>query len=130
MRRRLTLGLAVVAFLLSTSSARAGVLDASWTLPTVNVDGSTLTDLGSFRIYYSSAGAPCPGPFVFQMSSATSTPQANQSATFRLTGLKGGTTYSVAITAVDFSGNESACSTTASAAARSSVVVSPAGAMN
>src|SRR5262245_53709021 len=72
MRWRLTLGLAVVAFLLSTSSARAGVLDASWTVPTVNVDGTPLTDLGSFRIYYSNGSTPCPGPSVFQMSSSTS----------------------------------------------------------
>ncbi len=130
MRRRLTLGLAVVALLLSTSSARAGVLDASWTLPTTNSDGTPLTDLALFRIYYASGSTPCPGPFVLQMSSPTSTPQANQSATFRLTGLQGGTTYFVAVTAVDFSGSESACSTEASAAARSSVSVSPAGPMN
>jgi len=130
MRRRLTLGLAVVALLLSTSSARAGVLDASWTLPTTNSDGTPLTDLALFRIYYSNSGTPCPGPFVFQMASPTATPQANQSATFKLTGLKNGTTYFVAVTAVDFGGNESACSTAVAAAARSSFVVSPGGPMN
>src|SRR5258705_5912861 len=110
MRRRLTLGLAIVAFLLSTSSARAGVLDASWTLPTQNSDGSPLTDLASFRIYYGSSSTPCPGPFVFQMSSPTSTPQANQTATFKLTGLHGKTHYFVAVTAVDFKRNRDACS--------------------
>ena len=130
MRRRLTLGLAVVALLLSTSPARAGVLDASWTLPTTNSDGTPLTDLGSFRIYYSNSGTPCPGPFVFQVSSPTPTPQPNQSATFKLTGLKNGTTYFVAVTAVDLSGNESSCSTAAAAAARGSFLVSPGGAMN
>ena len=130
MRRRLTFGLVVVALLLSTSSVRAGVLDASWTLPTTNSDGTPLTDLASFRIYYSSSGTPCPGPFVFQMPSPTPAPQANQSTTFKLTGLKNGTTYFVAVTAVDLSGNESACSTAAAAAARSSFVVSPGGLMN
>jgi hypothetical protein len=99
-------------------------------LPTTNSDGTPLTDLASFRIYYSNSGTPCPGPFVFQMASPTATPQANQSATFKLTGLKNGTTYFVAVTAVDFGGNESACSTAVAAAARSSFVVSPGGPMN
>ena len=130
MRRRLTLGLAVVAFLLSTNSARAGVLDASWFLPTQNVDGTPLNDLASFRIYYGTSGAPCPGPNFFQMASPTSAPQPNQTASFRLNGLHGNTNYFVSVTAVDFSGNESACSAAAGSGARSSISASLASPLN
>src|SRR5262249_20939074 len=73
---------------------------------------------------------PCPGPFVFQMSSPTAAPEPDQTATFKLTGLLGNASYFVAVTAVDFSGNESPCSTVVGAAARSSISVTPTGALN
>ena len=37
-----------------------GVLDASWTAPTTNADGSSLTDLVSYRVYYSTTNPLVP----------------------------------------------------------------------
>ena len=57
-------------------------------------------------------------------------PGPNQAVTSRLTGLSTGTLYSLSVTAVDTSGNESACSTPASAVARVDFSVSPTGTVN
>src|SRR5438876_7399482 len=117
-RRWLAAGLASAALILAAAEqARAGVLDATWTAPTTNTDGSPLTDLASYRVYYGTGSAPCPGPSFFQVASSTSSPPANQTVSFRLTGLSAGTTNFVAITAVDTGGMESACSSTANAPA-------------
>src|SRR5262245_1575041 len=98
--KRWLLGLAAtcVAVFGSMNVASAGVLDASWTAPTTNTDGSSLTDLGSYRVYYSTSAPPCPSSTFFSVSSSTSTPPANQTVSFRLTGLAIGSTYNVAIT--------------------------------
>jgi len=101
------------------------MLDAFWTAPTTNVDGSPLTDLASYRVYYGTSSVPCPGSSFFQVASLTPSPPPNQTVTFRLMGLSTGTLYNVSVTAADMSGNESACSTTASAAARIDYSVSP-----
>ena len=105
----------------------AGVLDASWTAPTTNTDGSPLTDLGSYRVYYGSSNPSCPGSSFSEVASATASPGANETVTLKLTGLSSGTLYYVAVTAVDTSGNESACSTQASAVAQVGFTVSPTG---
>src|SRR2546430_13505140 len=52
--------------------------------------------------------------------SPTPSPSPNTTVSFRLTGLSAGTLYNVAVSAVDTSANESACSTAASAADRKS----------
>src|SRR5882724_11111841 len=147
MRRRLTLGLALGAVLLAsgcdpesqdasrsqpnsapaspsapssgTPPGSAGILDASWVAPTTNIDGSSLTDLASYRLYYGTASTPCGQPSFFQVASPTRSPQTNETVTYRLTGLWTGARYFVAITAVDSSGFESACSPVANAVARS-----------
>jgi hypothetical protein len=103
----------------SPSPGSAGILDASWTAPTTNADESSLTDLASYRVYYGTTSTPCPGPSFFQVASQTPSPQINEAVTFRLTGLSTGAQYSIAITAVDSGGLESACSAVASAVARS-----------
>src|SRR5437762_3309861 len=130
-RRWLAAGLASAALILAAAEqARAGVLDASWTAPTTNSDGSPLTDLASYRVYYSPAGSPCSGSSFFQVASPTPSPSPNTTVSFRLTGLSAGTLYNVAVSAVDTSSNESACSTVASAAARIEFSVSPTGTVN
>lgn len=101
------------------SSGRAGVLDASWIAPTTNADGSPLTDLAFYRLYYDTASTPCPASAYFQVASTTSSPQINKTVAYTLTGLLAGTQYFVAVTAVDSSAVESACSSVASAVARS-----------
>ena len=58
-------GLALAGILFATNPAVAGVLDASWTAPTTNSDGSPLTDLASYRVYFGTSATPCPsGTFV------------------------------------------------------------------
>src|SRR2546426_633573 len=130
MRWRLALGLALGAVLLATNPGSAGIVDATWTAPTTNTDGSPLVDLASYRIYHGTGSAPCPGPTFSQVASSTSSPPANQAVSFRLTGLSTGTTYFVAITAVDAGGMQSACSSTANAPARITFAVSPTGTLN
>jgi hypothetical protein len=103
----------------SPSPESAGILDASWTAPTTNTDGTSLTDLSSYRVYYDTTSTPCPGPSFFQVVSPTNNPQIDEAITFRLTGLWTGARYFVAITAVDRGGLESVCSPAASAVARS-----------
>jgi hypothetical protein len=101
------------------SSGSAGILDASWVAPTTNTDGSPLTDLASYRLYYGAASTPCPESAFFQVVSPTRRPQINETVTYRLTGLLAGVRYFAAVTAVDSSGIESACSPVANAVARS-----------
>src|SRR6267378_3658162 len=129
LERRWLLGfcLALVAVFGAMDPASAGVLDASWTAPTTNSDGSALTDLGSYRVYYSASATPCPGATFFTVASSTSTPPSNQTVSFRLTGLTTGSTYNVSVTAVDTSGNESSCSSAASAVPQVDIAVTPTG---
>jgi Bacterial Ig domain/Purple acid Phosphatase, N-terminal domain len=108
----------------------AGILDASWTAPTTNTDGSPLTDLGSYRVYLATSGAPCPTSSSFAAASPTPSPGPSQTVSSRLTGLRAGTPYSVAVIAVALGGSESACSDVASGVARAEFAVSPTGSVN
>lgn len=116
--------------LTKTAPASAGILDATWIAPTTNIDGSPLTDLSSYRVYYGLAPSPCPGPSFFSVASPTPSPTSNQSVSLRLTGLASGSQYYVAVAALDTSGNQSACSASASAVARAEFAVSPNGTLN
>ena len=94
-----------------------GVLDTSWTAPTTNADGSPLTDLKSYRVYYSTTNPPCPdGPFV-TVRSWTARPAPDQRVSVRLTGLTLGQLYYVAVSAVNSRGS-SGCTPAVSARAR------------
>lgn len=103
----------------ATSSGSAGILDASWGAPTANTDGSPLTDLVLYRLYYDTTSTPCPASAFFQVASPTPRPQNNETVTFTMTGLLAGARYFAAVTAVDSAGLESACSPATSAIARS-----------
>jgi Big-like domain-containing protein/glucodextranase-like protein len=124
------LGLLLCGILLVTEPGTAGILDATWTVPTTNTDGSPLTDLATFQIYYGTSSSPCPGSSSVQVASPTSSPGPNQTISARLTGLTIGTLYNVAVSAVDASGNQSSCSSIASAVARADFAVSPTGTVN
>jgi hypothetical protein len=113
------------------TAAGAGILDVSWTAPTTNVDGTPLTDLASYRLYYGTFSNPCPGGASFEVASPTSSPAPNERVGVRLIGLSTGSLYNVSVTAVDTSGNESACaSPVESAVARFEFAVNPAGIVN
>jgi Divergent InlB B-repeat domain/Abnormal spindle-like microcephaly-assoc'd, ASPM-SPD-2-Hydin len=129
-RSLVALCLAMAGVVLSTNSARAGVLDASWTAPTTNTDGSRLTDLASYRVYYAASPAsPCPGPTFREVASSTATP-GGETVSVRLRGLRTAASYNVAVTAVDSGGNESGCSLIASASAQVALAISPTATVN
>jgi hypothetical protein len=124
------IGVLLSGTLLGAGPGAAGLLDASWTAPTTNTDGSPLTDLAFYRLYYGPSTSPCPGSASVQVAAPTSTPGSNQTMSYRLTGLTAGTLYNVAVTAVDSIGLQSACSSVASAVARSEFALSPTGTVN
>jgi hypothetical protein len=124
-----SLGLALVLLLASTPGA-AGILDATWTAPTTHTDGTPLTDLASYRVYYGTSGSVCAGPSWAPVTSPTASPSTGQQVSFRLTGLTTGASYNVAVSAVDAVGNESPCSNVASAVSRSELAVSPTGSVS
>jgi hypothetical protein len=115
---------------LAGTPAEPGVLDASWTAPTANTDGTPLTDLASYRVYFGPSATPCPTGTFVQISSPTARPGPNSTVAVRLTNLTTGVRYNVAVAAVDTSGNQSACSTVASATAQTDFSVTPAGSVN
>ena len=127
---RLGLGLSLLELVLMTTPSTAGILDATWTAPTTNTDGSPLTDLASYRIYYGITSSPCPGSSVVQVTSPASSPGPGQTVSQRLTGLTAGALYNVAVTAMDAGGMESACSSIASAVARADFSATPTGTIN
>src|SRR5882672_11261304 len=121
----LAVGLALGGILFAANPGSAGVLDASWTAPTTNTDGSALTDLAAYRVYYGTSGSPCPGGTFVQVASTVSSPPPNQTVSLRLANLTTGTLYTVSVAAVDTGGNQSGCSPTASAVAQVDIAVTP-----
>src|SRR5215470_8591949 len=119
------IGLAFIGILLAASSGHAGVLTATWVAPTTNTDGSQLTELALYRLYYDTSDAPCPAGNFVEVASPTSAPQPNDMVSFQLTGLMTGSIYSVSVTAVNAEGYESACSDVASAIAPEDSAATP-----
>ena len=78
------------------SSGYAAHVTASWTAPAANADGSPLTDLAGYKVYYGLASG-----------NYTGTIDAGNVTTCRIDNLVEGLTYYFAVTAYDTSGNES-----------------------
>jgi hypothetical protein len=123
----LAIRLTVTGILLLAASSHAGVLTASWTAPSTNTDGSALTSVGLYRLYYSTSSSPCLGPTFVEVAPPTSSLATNQTISYQLSGLSTGSTYSVSVTAVTMSGKESACSAVATAVARGQSAIAPTG---
>ena len=121
--------LVVIAVIIASTGAEAASLSFNWTAPATNADGTPLRDLGSYRIYLATTVPACPSASFHSVSSTTATPSSGQGVATRISGLGGGTTYFARITAVDFTGNESACSPTVSGVARPDFSVTPAAAI-
>jgi hypothetical protein len=117
----LTLGGAMIA----AASAHAASVALTWNAPTTNADGSPLTDLGGYRIYLGTATPSCPSASFLTVASSTSTPSTGQTVSTRVAALTAGATYFVRISAVDTTGNESSCSTSASGVAQADFSVTP-----
>ncbi|HEU5320764.1 MAG TPA: choice-of-anchor D domain-containing protein, partial [Methylomirabilota bacterium] len=105
--------------------ARAGSLSLGWNAPTTNANGSPLTDLAQYRVYFGTSTPACPGQSFRAVGSPTPSPTTGEVVNYRLTGLAGGTSYTVRVTAVDQSGNESGCSAAVAAVAQADVAVTP-----
>jgi hypothetical protein len=112
------------------SSADAGSVNVSWTAPTTNADGTPLRDLAGYRLYVDTRTPTCPGGSFHTVSSPTSAPAPAETVSNQVTGLTASATYFARVTAVDTSGNESACTPASSAVARSSIEVTPTAAVS
>jgi hypothetical protein len=118
------------AAVLIASSGQSGVLDASWTAPTTSTDGSPLTDLASYLVYYGASATPCPGSSFVRVSSTVLKPPPNQTVSLRLTNLTTGALYAVSVAAVDTSGNHGPCSASTSGIAQIDFTATPSIAVN
>ena len=83
--------------------AKSGAAILSWVAPTTNEDGTPLTTLAGYKIYYGTA----PGVY-------TSSENVGAVNSFRVHGLTRGRTYYFTVTAYDASGSESAYAATVS----------------
>src|SRR2546429_130554 len=86
-RVRWSLGLSLGGILLMATTGGAGVLDASWTAPTTNIDESPLMDFVAYRVYFGPSDRPCPGPSLLLVGFPPPTPPfgATQTVTVRFT---------------------------------------------
>jgi hypothetical protein len=91
----------------TASSDGNGVAKVSWIAPTQNTDGSKITDLAGYMIYYG------PGPDNLNQSVEVTDPRAT---TYTVTKLKSGTTYYFSIVAFSAGGIRGGASPTVSKA--------------
>jgi hypothetical protein len=118
-RCRSTVALAATtAFILAGCAVKEGVLSVLWTAPTTNTDGSPLTDLASYRLYYNTVGGPCPAGRFVTFDAATVDRAPDQRVGVRLTNLTVDQIYYVAVVAVNSGGVTSLCSNTANGRGR------------
>ncbi len=102
LRNRLTYQLSFILLYILTilfgivSVSHAGQAIISWDPPTTNADGSTLTDLAGYKLYYGTSTGNY--STVITVGNVT---------TYTVLGLNDNITYYFATTAYDFSGNES-----------------------
>lgn len=80
----------------------------SWDYPATNTDGSSLTDLGGFKVYYGTSSGNYSMVLDIGMASVLTDGCAVQNCgTYTVSNLTAGTTYYFAMTAYDVTGNES-----------------------
>ena len=111
--------------LASAAVAQAGFLDLEWDAPTTNADGSPLDDLHGYRLYTALSVPPCPGPDFQELRAPNRSPAPGETFPATLAGLTPGTTYFIRVSAVDFHGNESACTPAAAGVARIDIEAAP-----
>ena len=85
--------------ILSAAVSLAGDVTLSWSSPVTNADGTLLTDLAGYRIYYGTDT----GNYVYYVD-------IGNVISYQINDLEAGLTYYFAVTAYDTSGNESAYS--------------------
>jgi len=82
--------------LMSENSVFAGSLTLSWNAPIQNTDGTALSDLAGYKLYYGTA-----------TGNYTNTINVGNVTTYQVNNLTDGLTYYFAVTAYNTSGNES-----------------------
>lgn len=112
------------------AGTEAASLHLAWTGPSTNADGTPLTDLAGYRVYLATAVPSCPGASFHSVTSATLAPTTGETLAYRVASLTSGATYFTVVTAVDLTGNESACTSPVSGVAQPDLSVSPATAVN
>ncbi|MGD0885995.1 MAG: fibronectin type III domain-containing protein [Thermodesulfovibrionales bacterium] len=93
-----------LSFVLYPQNTSAGQITLAWNPPTTNANGTPLTDLAGYIVYYGTA----PGNYSQNINVGNVT-------TSTVSNLTGGTTYYFAVTAYDAAGNQSAYSNQVSA---------------
>ena len=93
--------------------ALAGTAELTWTAPTTNSDGSALSDLGGYKVYYGTTARTCVHPDAGNCGYSNEIDVHNV-ITYTLNDLTDGQTYYFSVTAYDTSGNESDFSNEAS----------------
>ena len=83
--------------LILTGCATGGVLDASWVAPVTNTDGTPVTEVVSYRVYYSTTDPPCPRGRAIVAAAPKVPLPPDQRLEVRLTGLTLGKLYYVAV---------------------------------
>jgi len=85
--------------------------------PTQNTDGTPLTDLKSYQIFYNTVGLPCPSAQSIKVDAAVPARSPDGRVSVRLTNMVVGQVYHVALIAINSRGVASGCSEAARAAA-------------
>ena len=86
-------------FSLNSPAAFSGTATLSWDAPTTNADGTPLTDLAGYKVYF--------GNFSGNYSQNMNVDNVDNVTTYTVNNLTDGLTYYFAVTAYDTSGNES-----------------------
>ncbi len=95
MKRTIAQLLILLVLVICASQALAYDVTLTWDPPTTNADGTPLTDLAGYKVYYGTSSG-----------NYTTSIDVNNVTTYTVTGLQPGTYY-FAVTAYDTSGNES-----------------------
>ena len=98
-----------------STSGGAGTISLAWDAPTTNSDGSLLTDLQGFYVYYATAAGVT---FASPRKDVGMATQQGNTITYTLTGLTPGQRYFIAVSAYDTSLNESQLSNEANGVAK------------
>src|SRR5436190_9831194 len=109
----------------SPRGVEAASLHLRWDAPTTNASGSPLTDLAGYIVYVATSTHACFGRSFFSVPSPVAAPAAGDIVEFQVSGLEAGTTYAVAVSALNQAGFESDCSPEATGAARTDFTVTP-----